>query len=92
MPKVRITHDAEWFDASISAWLEKGDLAGAIDVITRDGQPETLLAVVRSYSDFDVWYCNGKTYTKYQTAFAALGAAIDRMNPEHRPLNDQWIE
>lgn len=90
MPKVTITHDAKRFDASISAWLEKGELTGAMDVITRDGEPETLLVVVRSYIDFNVWYCNGKTYTKYQTAYGALGATIDRINPDRQPLNDFW--
>jgi len=87
-----IKHDCEWFYASISAWLEKGELTDAISVITRDGEPETLLAVVRSYTDFNVYYCNGKPYKTYQHAFAAIGAAIDRANPEHKPLNDNWME
>lgn len=89
---VTIKHDLEWFYATISAWLEKGELTGAIDVISRDGEPETLQAVVRSYTDFDVWYSNGKTYKTYQHAFTALGAAIDKINPDHKSLNDYWAK
>ena len=87
-----ISLDTELFYASLSAWLEKADLPGALDVITREGQPETLLAVVRSYTEFNVWYSNGKTYKTYQHAYAALGAAIDKLNPEHKPLSDCWTE
>lgn len=86
----KIKHDPEMFQAEISLRLYKECLTDGIDVITRDGDPSTLLAVVRSYGDFDVHYSNGKTYTKYQHAFAAIGAAIDRANPEHKPLNDHW--
>ncbi len=89
--KSTIKHDAEQFELMIRVWRNKDDLTGAIDVITRDGQPENLLAVVRSLEDFDTWYCNGKTYTSYQHAFAAIGAAIDRVNPDHKPLNDRWV-
>lgn len=88
----KIKHDPEMFLAEISLRIDKGCLTEGIDVINRDGEPGTLLAVVRSYGDFDVWYCNGKPYTKYQHAFAAIGAAIDRVNPEHAPLDDLWAE
>lgn len=88
--KSTIRHDAEQFQVMVGIWLGKRDLVGAIDVITREGQPENLLAVVRSFTDFDLWYCNGKVYTTYQHAYAAIGAAIDRANPDHRPLSDRW--
>lgn len=88
--KSTIRHDAEWFLATIHVWIGKGELTGAIDVITRDGKPDELLAVVRSYENFYLYYCDGKTYTTYQQAYAAIGAAIDEANPGHRPLSDHW--
>ncbi|GAA1352812.1 hypothetical protein [Falsarthrobacter nasiphocae] len=89
--KSTIRHDAGWFETSIRTWIDKGDLNGAIEVISREGQPGELLAVVRSYEDFYLYYCNGKTYKTYQHAYAAIGAAIDRVNPNHQPLTDQWV-
>lgn len=87
-----IRHDADMFASVIASRVADETVTDAIDVITRDGEPETLLAVVRSEVDFGLYYCNGKPYTTYQHAFAAIGAAIDRANPEHKPLNDHWIE
>lgn len=86
----KIRHDAEAFLAEISMRVYDESLTDAIDVITRDGDPKALLAIVRSSTDFNVHYTNGKDYTTYQHAFAAIGAAIDRVNPDHRPLNDRW--
>jgi hypothetical protein len=90
--KVTIHHSDELFRAEIALRIYKGNLTGAIDVITRDGEPETLLAVVRSYEDPGMYYCNQKYYKTYQHAYAAIGAAIDKANPEHSPLNDFWTE
>ncbi|MGP9633717.1 hypothetical protein ACT3R7_11690 [Halomonas sp. AOP43-A1-21] len=88
----KIRHDAEAFDSEIYWRIYKEKLIDGINVITRDGEPETLLVVVRSLEDHDLHYSNGKTYKKYQHAFAALGAAIDRVNPEHNPLDDQFAK
>lgn len=88
----KIVHDAEMFAAEISMRVYDESVTDAIDVITRDGEPETLLAVVRSLADFNVYYSNQKYYKTYQHAYAAIGAAIDKANPEHRPLNDHWAE
>ncbi|MCA1773949.1 MAG: hypothetical protein LC677_15615 [Halomonas sp.] len=88
----KIRHDAELFASEIALRVYDESVTDAIDVITRDGEPETLLAVVRSVTDFGLYYSNGKTYTTYQHAYAAIGAAIDKANPEHRPLNDHWNE
>ncbi len=88
----KIRHDEKAFKGEIAMRVYDETVTDAIDVITRDGEPETLLAVVRSTLDFDLYYSNGKTYRKYQHAFAAIGAAIDQANPEHRPLNDHWVE
>ncbi|MGP9768549.1 hypothetical protein ACT3UM_22780 [Halomonas sp. AOP13-D3-9] len=88
----KIRHDAEMFANVIASRIEDESVTDAIDVITRDGEPETLLAVVRSELDFNLYYSSGKTYTKYQHAYAAIGAAIDKANPEHKPLNDRWVD
>ncbi|MGP9772200.1 hypothetical protein [Halomonas citrativorans] len=88
----KIIHDAEMFAAEIAVRVYDESVTDAIDVITRDGEPETLLAVVRSLIDFDVYYSNQKYYKTYQHAYAAIGAAIDKANPEHRPLNTHWAE
>lgn len=88
----KIRHDAEFFASVIASRVADESVTDAIDVITREGEPETLLAVVRSELDFGLYYANGKTYTKYQHAFAAIGAAIDKANPEHKPLNDRWVD
>lgn len=90
--KTRIHHDAELFRAEIALRLYKENLTDAIDVITRDGEPQTLLAVVRSYEDPFLYYCNQKYYKTYQHAYAAIGAAIDKANPDHKPLSDRWEE
>lgn len=87
----KIRHDAEMFANVIASRIADESVTDAIDVIARDGEPETLLAVVRSEIDFDLYYSNGKNYTKYQHAYAAIGAAIDHANPEHKPLNDHWL-
>lgn len=88
----KIRHDADMFASVIASRVADETVTDAIDVINRDGEPETLLAVVRSEIDFDLYYSNQKYYTTYQHAFAAIGAAIDKANPGHRPLNDRWIE
>lgn len=92
MNLAKIKHDAEAFHAEIAMRVYDESVTDAIDVITRDGEPETLLAVVRSLVDFNVYYSNQKNYKTYQHAYAAIGAAIDKANPEHQPLNKHWAK
>ena len=51
MNLAKIKHDAEAFHAEIAMRVYDESVTDAIDVITRDGEPETLLAVVRSLVD-----------------------------------------
>jgi len=90
--KYTIHHDPERFAEEIALVVYKGKVLEYIDVVSRDGKPEELLAVVRGYAHDGNLYSNGKTYSTYQHAFAAIGAAIDRCNPEHKPLNDMWSQ
>jgi len=90
MTTVLIHHDPERFAQELAVLTSKGKVLDYIDVVSRDGRPGELLAAVRSYAHDDNWYSNGKVYRTYQHAFAAIGAAIDRANPDHAPLNDRW--
>ncbi|BBI65479.1 hypothetical protein HSBAA_PA_0820 (plasmid) [Vreelandella sulfidaeris] len=63
----KIKHDAEAFHAEIAMRVYDESVTDAIDVITRDGEPETLLAVVRSLVDFNVYYSNQKTIRRTNT-------------------------
>lgn len=93
--KSTIVHDIEQFRLHLGLQLAEADHGGvmaAIDVITRDGEPETLMAVVRDHGDRQIWYSTGKTYSTYQHAFGAIGAALDGINPQHSPLSDEWLE
>lgn len=92
MPTETIIHDAEQFAGTIATLTYKQKVLMYVDVINRDGRPGELLAVVRDYSHNGNWYSNGKVYSTYRHAFAAIGAAIDRCNPDHNPLDDQWSE
>lgn len=92
MSTATIIHDAERFALELATLTHKQKVLGYIDVVSRDGKPEELLAVVRGYAHDGNWYSNGKTYSSYQHAFAAIGAAIDRCNPDHNPLDDQWSQ
>lgn len=90
MTTVTINHDPEQFDLELAVLVSKCKALLYIDTVTRDGKPDELLAVVRGYAHDGNWYSNGKVYRTYRHAFAAIGAAIDRCNPDHRPLDDHW--
>lgn len=93
MSKISIEHNAEKFRHYLALHLgdpEHGGVMGAVDVISRDEHPGELLLVVRDHIDWDRWYASGKVYTRYQHAFAALGAALDGINPQHARLSDTW--
>lgn len=85
-----IYHDPDRWEAEVALVTSKGKAFAYIDVVARDSNPEELLAVVYDYSHNGNAYSNGKVYRKYQHAFAAIGAAFDRYNPEHEPLNDRY--
>lgn len=91
MGKVTIYHDKEAFEQEIATLVWKQKLFMYIDVVSRDSAPNELLAVVRGYANDGSWYSNGKTYSSYRHAFAAIGAAVDAVNPQRSPLSDEWI-
>lgn len=85
-----IKHDLETFNTEIAIHTVKQRVFDYIDVVTLDGNPDELLAVVFGYTD-DVWYSNGKRYKSYQHAFTAIGAAIDRSKTWQGPITDRWV-
>jgi hypothetical protein len=85
-----IEHNAEQFRHSLARHLggaDQGGIMAAVDVTTRDSNPSELVAIVADPDDPERWYSSGKTYTSYQHAFTALGAAIDAINPQRAPLS-----
>lgn len=90
MSTTTIIHDRDQFELELAVLTSKAKVLDYIDVVSRDGKPDELLAVVRGYAHDGNWYSNGKTYSSYRHAFAAIGAAIDRCNADHAPLNDRW--
>lgn len=87
-----ITNDAELFREHLARHLgnaKNGGIMAAIDVITRDDNPDELLAVVCDADDLsgDWWYSTGRIYETYQHAFTAIGAAIDAINTEYAPIS-----
>lgn len=56
------------------------DLDGCVAIIRREEEPEDLIIIVRNIHDLDTnsWITDGKKYTTYQQAYAALGAEIDK--------------